>query len=68
MILTILKSNQKINIMTSWKTTLSGIACLGFACYLFFIKQTEVGFVAAAAGLGLLGAKDNNVTGGTKSQ
>ncbi len=54
--------------MKSWKTTITGTVLLAFAGYLFYIGKDIEGGIAAAAGIGLLSAKDNNVTGGTVQQ
>jgi hypothetical protein len=56
--------------MRNWKTTLAGLsAALALAAKFFSgepITITDLAIVAAA--LGLFGAKDHNVTGGTKQQ
>lgn len=62
--------------MTNWKTTLAGIAAIG-AVLVKFLNQLVSGeginlsaedLAVLAVGGGLLGAKDHNVTGGTKTQ
>lgn len=64
--------------MTNWKTTVSGLLSSGAALVLALVGggvaiphwlQITAGFVLAGglATLGI-GAKDNNVTGGTKQQ
>lgn len=52
----------------SWKTTLSGSLLCMFAIALFFIDKPIEGSMAAVAGIGLLSAKDGDVTGGTRQQ
>jgi hypothetical protein len=52
----------------SWKTTISGAALCVFAIVFFLIDKPIEGGMAAVAGIGLLSAKDNNVTGGTRQQ
>lgn len=56
--------------MTNWKTTLPGIAVL--LAVLFNAWQTKTinvdDVVNALVGVGLVQAKDWNVTGGTKQQ
>lgn len=54
--------------MKNWKTTLSGLICLVFGGWMIIKGMEEIGGLAVVAGLGLLGAKDSNVTGGTKKQ
>lgn len=62
--------------MTSWKTTTTGIltiiVALGSAALGFFKTGTipDLGALVAAimAGIGLITAKDTNVTGGTVQQ
>lgn len=49
--------------MKNWKTTVSGALCLAICAYLFYLGQSTSALVALMAGLGLLGAKDHNVTG-----
>lgn len=57
--------------MRSWKTTLAGIAAL-FSIAVKIITTGQVDWAtdgpAVLAGVGLLAAKDSNVTGGTKKQ
>jgi len=52
--------------MKSWKTSLLGIAIIIAGIYVFVSTNdwTQAG-IAIVAGIGLLNAKDNNVTGGT---
>jgi hypothetical protein len=61
--------------MKSWKTTVSGsLAILAVIVHVIFEIKSGVwnetaimaDATALAAGIGLLSAKDNNVTGGTK--
>jgi hypothetical protein len=55
--------------MKNWKTSLMGIAIIIAGVYVFISTKdyTQAG-IAIAAGIGLLNAKDDNVTGGTVSQ
>ena len=55
--------------MKSWKTTLIGIAIIIAGIYVFIASKdyTQSG-IAIVAGIGLINAKDNNVTGGTVKQ
>jgi hypothetical protein len=56
--------------LTNWKTTLPGI--LALTSVLWTAWQTKTlnwaDLQTALVGLGLIGAKDFNVTGGTKEQ
>ena len=56
--------------MNNWKTTLAGIASLVTVAFSFVnngnVSGTDIAAITAA--LGLLFAKDHNVTGGTKQQ
>jgi len=54
--------------LKSWKTTISGTLLLCFAAYLFSKGKDTEAVIAAGAGIGLLSAKDSNVTGGTTPQ
>lgn len=56
--------------MRNWKTTLAGIlAILGVAVKIASTGQGDASDLAAfLAGVGLLMAKDHNVTGGTVQQ
>lgn len=57
--------------MKSWKTTVAGLALpiLGFATAMHWITIEVAGAIGTlAVSLGLMSAKDNNVTGGTKHQ
>jgi hypothetical protein len=56
------------NLLTNWKTTLSGLAALITGISLIINGQTEAGIAAIITALGLFSAKDSNVTGGTKEQ
>jgi len=49
--------------LRSWRTTIAGLAVLAGGIYLVVIGKTVEGGIIIAAGLGLLGAKDFNVTG-----
>lgn len=51
--------NYKIN----WQTTVPGITLIVGAILFFIIEQPELGGIAAIAGIGLLQAKAQNVTG-----
>ncbi len=51
--------------LKNWKTTLAGIATLAIGAVLIVIGQVPAGVVCIPIGLGFLGAKDGNVTGGT---
>lgn len=55
--------------MKNWKTSLVGLAIIGAGIYVFVTTKdwTQSG-IAVGVGIGLLLAKDNNVTGGTKQQ
>jgi len=55
--------------MKNWKTTLVGITIIIAGIYVFVTTKdwTQAG-IAVTAGIGLLLAKDNNVTGGTVAQ
>ena len=57
--------------MRNWKTTLSGIAAL-FSVAAKIIMTGQIDWIAdgpaIAAGVGLIAAKDFNVTGGTTQQ
>lgn len=54
----------------NWKTSLSGIASIigGISLFVNHPDQIEAAFTAVALGIGLIFAKDNNVTGGTVAQ
>ena len=56
--------------MKNWKTTLSGIALIIGAIAMFVNDPTKLNeaIVGGTAGIGLIVAKDNNVTGGKISQ
>jgi len=55
--------------MKNYKTTTLGIAIIIAGIYVFVSTKdwTQSG-IAIVAGIGLLNAKDNNVTGGTVAQ
>jgi hypothetical protein len=57
--------------MKNWKTTIAGIAvaAIAAASYLGWITAEQAGAITAAlTGLGLIAAKDSNVTGGNVKQ
>ena len=56
-------------ILTNWQTSLPGIALLVQAIYEMIVTKTiDVDLIMRGlAGLGLVAAKDWNVTGGSKS-
>lgn len=54
--------------MINYKTTLSGSILCIMSIVLFVIHQPVEGTMAAVAGIGLLSAKDGDVTGGTRQQ
>lgn len=55
--------------MKNWKTTLVGLVLIGAGIYVFIqTKDYTQSGLAIAAGIGLILAKDNNVTGGTVAQ
>ena len=55
--------------MKNWKTSLVGLAIIMAGIYVFISTKdwTQSG-IAVGVGIGLLFAKDNNVTGGTRKQ
>lgn len=58
-------------LIKNWKTTLAGavVAGTGIATALHFItNETAAAIMTIAGSLGLLAAKDDNVTSGTKAQ
>lgn len=56
--------------MKNWKTTLSGVSLIISGIALFFNDQSKIAeaFGMVIAGVGLVTAKDNNVTGGRTEQ
>lgn len=55
--------------MKSWKTTIAGLIVAGVALsiYMGWITPDQgTAIMGAAAAVGLVAAKDSNVTGGTK--
>jgi hypothetical protein len=55
--------------MKSWKTTVAGIIVAGvaFSTYMGWITPEQgTAILGAATAVGLVAAKDSNVTGGTK--
>lgn len=61
-------SNLNKIIMKNWKTTLTGVAVIIAGCALIYVGQAAVGGTVILIGLGLVSAKDSNVTGGTTQQ
>ena len=57
--------------MVNWKTTLTGVVgfLVGGAAYMKWITAEQAGIISTII-IGILGvlAKDNDVTGGTRSQ
>jgi len=55
--------------MKNWKTSLIGLVIIIAGIYVFITTKdwTQSG-IAVGVGIGLLMAKDNNVTGGTVAQ
>lgn len=57
--------------MKNWKTTIAGILALATTLYKLIVLQQPLeadDMAQLSLGAGLLGAKDFNVTGGTKQQ
>lgn len=54
--------------MKNWKTTISGVIVIATAIYLFYIGEKLQGGATLIIGIGLLSAKDDNVTGGRIQQ
>lgn len=54
--------------MKSWKTTVAGLATIAMGVVLIAIGQVAPGLACIPVGLGLIAAKDSNVTGGTTEQ
>lgn len=54
--------------MKNWKTTLTGALVVIAGVALIYVGKTVEGTALLVAGLGLLSAKDNNVTGGSVKQ
>lgn len=56
--------------MKNWRTTLSGVSSIiaGVTLYVNNPEQIEEAFALVSIGIGLIFAKDNNVTGGTVAQ
>jgi hypothetical protein len=55
-------------LIKNWKTSLAGVASLTTGITLIVNGHTEEGIAGIITGLGLLAAKDGNVTGGTNGQ
>lgn len=73
--MTILKNGINLNFITSWKTTLSGLIAIFIGAMQSYNDQTISAAIhdpkvqlAMIMGIGLMLAKDSNVTGGTKGQ
>lgn len=49
--------------MKNWKTTLSGVATIGAGITLIVLGHSLEGMALLPVGMGLITAKDNNVTG-----
>lgn len=49
-------------ILKNWKTTLTGLASIGAGVILIIKGQVEAGATSVISGLGLIFAKDNDVT------
>ncbi len=58
------------NFATNWKTTSGGILMIAGGVYLYIHDNTKFmeGLTAVLGGIGLLFAKDGNVTGGSTPQ
>ncbi len=56
--------------MKNWKTTLAGLAAIigGISLFVNHPERIEEAFTAVSLGVGLIFAKDKNVTGGTTKQ
>lgn len=54
--------------MKSWKTTICGALALIGGIYLLTKGQSAEGGICITLGLGLLSAKDSDVTGGSREQ
>ena len=54
--------------MANWKTTISGAAVIITGIVMIVLGHSEIGIPLIPVGVGLLCAKDYNVTGGTKEQ
>ena len=52
-------------ILRNWKTSLAGIGAIITGAAMIVKGNTIGGIASISAGLGMLNAKDNNVTGGT---
>lgn len=49
--------------MTNWKTTITGVLVIACGVYLIIAGTSEAGIPIVIAGVGLLSAKDSDVTG-----
>lgn len=59
------------NMFTNWKTTASGLATIAYVVMPMFgvvLPPGSLEVVLGAVGVGLVAAKDSNMTGGTKPQ
>lgn len=67
-----IEAKKGLTMFTSWKTTAAGVAAMAVPLINQFIPLMPPQWAAVAtgvvAGLGLLFAKDSDVTGGTKQQ
>lgn len=54
--------------MMNIKTTIAGLLAIIGGAKMCFSGQWELGLTGIASGVGLVVAKDHNVTGGTKQQ
>lgn len=54
--------------MKSWKTTICGALLIAAGIVFIILKEFAYATMAIPAGIGLLNAKDNNVTGGSIQQ
>lgn len=57
-----------MNMFKSWKTLAMGIVTVASGIVLLFNGQNTEGLAAVTGGLGLIFAKDGNVTGGSTKQ
>jgi len=58
-------------LLKNWKTTAAGVVVLGTGvatAFHFITEETAAAIITLATAAGLIGAKDGNVTDGTKAQ